>query len=151
MAALTLPRAAAQDSLNAEQQALRSELYEFLKGEGYLPEIDGDGDIAYKADGAKHWITVSDVDSSPFFVTVMRGAPYVEDYDYDRVLHAADELNLYKTAKVEAYDGFAVIKSSMYLRDAEDFTDVFPKLLEVMDDLYDDFLYEYENATLCGE
>ena len=50
-----------------------------------------------------------------------------------------------------AYDGFAVIKSSMYLRDAEDFTDVFPKLLEVMDDLYDDFLYEYENATLCGE
>lgn len=151
MAALTLPRAAAQNSLNAEQQALRSELYDFLKGEGYLPEIDGDGDIAFKAEGAKHWITVSDVDSSPFFVTVMRGAPYVEDYDYDRVLHAADELNLYKTAKVEAYDGFAVIKSSMYLRDAEDFTDVFPKLLEVMDDLYDDFLYEYENATLCGE
>ena len=49
MAALTLPRAAAQESLNAEQQALRSELYEFLKGEGYLPEIDGDGDIAFKA------------------------------------------------------------------------------------------------------
>ena len=42
-------------------------------------------------------------------------------------------------------------RSPMYLRDAEDFTDVFPKLLEVMDDLYDDFLYEYENATLCGE
>ena len=103
MAALTLPRAAAQDSLNAEQQALRSELYDFLKGEGYLPEIDGDGDIAFKAEGEMHWITVSDVDSSPFFVTVMRGAPYVEDYDYDRVLHAADELNLYKTAKVEAY------------------------------------------------
>ena len=40
MAALTLPRAVAQDSLNAEQQALRSELYDFLKGEGYLPEID---------------------------------------------------------------------------------------------------------------
>ncbi len=36
MAALTLPRAVAQDSLNAEQQALRSELYDFLKGEGYL-------------------------------------------------------------------------------------------------------------------
>ena len=51
MAALTLPRAAAQDSLNAEQQALRSELYDFLKGEGYLPEIDGDGDIAFKAEG----------------------------------------------------------------------------------------------------
>ena len=27
----------------------------------------------------------------------------------------------------------------------------FRRLLEVMDDLYDDFLYEYENATLCGE
>ena len=151
MAALTLPRAAAQDSLNAEQQALRSELYEFLKGEGYLPEIDGDGDIAFKAEGEMHWITVSSADSSPFFVTVIRSAPYVENYDYDRVLHAADELKLYKTDKVEAKDGFAVIKSSMYLRDAEDFTDVFPKLLEVMDDLYDDFLYEYENATLCGE
>ena len=50
-----------------------------------------------------------------------------------------------------SYDGFPDIKSPMYLRDAEDFTDVFPKLLEVMDDLYDDFLYEYENATLCGE
>ena len=110
MAALTLPRAAAQDSLNAEQQALRSELYEFLKGEGYLPEIDGDGDIAFKAEGEMHWITVSSADSSPFFVTVIRSAPYVENYDYDRVLHAADELNLYKTVKVEANDGFAVIK-----------------------------------------
>ena len=48
-----------------------------------------------------HWITVSSADSSPFFVTVIRSAPYVENYDYDRVLHAADELNLYKTVKVE--------------------------------------------------
>ena len=151
MAALTLPRAAAQDSLNAEQQALRSELYDFLKGEGYLPEIDGDGDIAFKAEGEMHWITVSSADSSPFFVTVIRSAPYVENYDYDRVLHAADELNLYKTVKVEANDGFAVIKSSMYLRRAAAFENVFPKLLEVMDDAYEDFIREYENTRMCGE
>ena len=91
------------------------------------------------------------MDDSPYYVTIMRGAPYIEDYDYDRVLHAADELNLYKTAKVEAYDDFAVIKSSMYLRRASAFEDVFDKLLEVMDDVYEDFVPEYKNARLCGE
>lgn len=151
MAALAMPRAAAQKTLTAEQTALRTELFNFLKCEGYLPEIDEDGDIAFKAEGNKHWITVSDVDSSPFYVTIMRGAPYIENYDYNRVLHAADELNLYKTCKVEAYDGFAIITSSMYLRHASAFQDVFHKLLEVMDDLYDDFIQEYENATLCRQ
>ena len=141
MAALAMPRAAAQKTLTAEQTALRTELFDFLKCEGYLPEIDEDGDIAFKAEGNKHWITVSDVDSSPFYVTIMRGAPYIENYDY----------NLYKTCKVEAYDGFAIITSSMYLRHASAFQDVFHKLLEVMDDLYDDFIQEYENATLCGQ
>ncbi|HIW98293.1 MAG TPA: hypothetical protein H9866_07395 [Candidatus Tidjanibacter gallistercoris] len=149
--ALALPQAAAQEELSADQRALRTELYDFLKREGYVPEIDGDGDIAFKVQGDTHWITVSAVDDSPYYVTIMRGAPYIEDYDYDRVLHAADELNLYKTAKVEAYDDFAVIKSSMYLRRASAFEDVFDKLLEVMDDVYEDFVPEYKNARLCGE
>ena len=31
------------------------------------------------------------------------------------------------------------------------FENVFPKLLEVMDDAYEDFIREYENARMCGE
>ncbi len=76
----------------------------------------------------------------------------MENYDYDRVLHAADELNLYKTVKVEANDGFAVIKSSPCISAVPPLSkNVFPKLLEVMDDAYEDFIREYENARMCGE
>ena len=53
MAALAMPRAAAQKTLTAEQTALRTELFDFLKCEGYVPEIDEDGDIAFKAEGNK--------------------------------------------------------------------------------------------------
>lgn len=137
--------------LTSGQKELRTELFNFLRGSGYSPSIDEDGDIEFEANGVYHWVVVSENDTDPYYVTVMRAAPYVEDYDYDRVLHACDELNLYKTVKVEPLDEYAVIKSALYLYRASALTDVFFKVLEVMDDAYDDFEYEYYNAPLCRQ
>ena len=150
-ALLVFGSANAQKDFTTGQKELRSELFNFLRGSGYAPSIDRDGDIAFEANGSHHWIIISATDTDPYYVTVMRGAPFVEIYNYDRVLHACDELNLYKTVKVEPLDEYAIIKSSLYLYRASALTDVFFKILEVMDNAYDDFTYEYNNASLCGE
>lgn len=150
-ALLAFGSANAQKDFTTGQKELRSELFNFLRGNGYSPSIDSDGDIAFEANGSHHWIIISATDTDPYYVTVMRGAPFVEIYNYDRVLHACDELNLYKTVKVEPLDEYAIIKSSLYLYRASALTDVFFKILEVMDNAYDDFTYEYNNASLCGE
>lgn len=143
--------ASAQDDFTSGQLELRTELFNFIRGCGYTPSIDDDGDIEFEANGRTHWAIINERDTDPYYVTIMRFAPYVSDYDYDRVLHAGDELNLYKMVKVEPLDDHAVIKSSMYLYDASALTDVFFKILEVMDNAYDDFTYEYTHASLCGE
>lgn len=150
-ALLAFGSANAQKDFTPGQKELRSELFNFLRGSGYSPSIDSDGDIAFEANDHHHWIIISTTDTDPYYVTVMRGAPFVEIYNYDRVLHACDELNLYKTVKVEPLDEYAIIKSSLYLYRASALTDVFFKILEVMDNAYDDFTYEYNNASLCGE
>ncbi len=148
--ALALPQAKAQDGLSEAQKNLRTEIFGFLKNEGFVPEIDDDGDITFKREGHAHWIIVSRNDDSPMFVTMMRSAPYVENYDKNRALHASEELNLYKTVKVECADDYAVIKSQMYLTDPAAFESVFYQLLEVMSNAYGDYPSEYAGATPCG-
>lgn len=143
--------ASAQTDFTSGQLELRTELFNFIRGCGYTPSIDADGDIEFEANNDTHWVIISETDTDPYYITVIRFAPYVSDYDYDRVLHAGDELNLYKTVKVEPMDEYAIIKSSMYLYNASALTDVFFKILEVIGNAYDDFTYEYTHASLCGE
>lgn len=144
LAALLL--AAAQTGakdLSSRQLRLRTDIYEFLRDEGYRPEIDSDGDIEFKSEGHWYWVIINENDEHPMFVTLMRYAPYIESFDPEQAFDATKELNLYKTAKVEINDDSAIIKSQMYLNSAEPFTDVFYKLKEIIDNVYDDFKMEY--------
>lgn len=135
----------AQD-LSDNQLKLRTQISKFLKSQGYSPEIDPDGDIMFRADGYHHWVVISRVDDDPMFVSLLRLAPYIPDFDPEQAFRASRELNLYKTAKLEIYDEGAGIKSQMYLKSWEAFADVFYKMMEVIDNVYTDFVYEYENA-----
>ena len=58
--------------LNSEQLALRNEIMSFLKEEGYMPEIDSDGDIKFKSEGNDFYVTVSATDENPMYVTLFR-------------------------------------------------------------------------------
>ncbi len=60
-------------------KAERSRLYaDFLKGEGYSPEVDNDGDLHFKYEGRTYFILIQDNDPG-FFRLVLPGIWSIDD------------------------------------------------------------------------
>lgn len=75
MGLLILPSisfAQSDSGLNSEQLALRTDLFNFLKEEGFMPELDSDGDIKFKSEGQPYYIRVSKTDENPMYVVLFR-------------------------------------------------------------------------------
>ena len=91
-ALLVFGSANAQKDFTTGQKELRSELFNFLRGSGYAPSIDSDGDIAFEANGSHHWIIISATDTDPYYATGMRGPHFVQPSNSVRVSHPSDAL-----------------------------------------------------------
>lgn len=139
--------AAEEKKLNSDQLALRSEIVTFLKEEGYMPEIDSDGDIAFKIEGTRYYVSISATDENPMYLSFFSSFNNPSDYSPDVVLMASKELNKYKGVKVTCYDNSFRISCDLYLRDAELFKESFYKVKSQMSSVQSDFLNECKNAS----
>ena len=60
------------DELNLAQLRLRGDIKNFIQQEGYMPEIDEDGDIKFKKEGETFYVMVNSSDVSPMYVVLSK-------------------------------------------------------------------------------
>lgn len=141
---------AANDDLNSEQIALRRSILNFIREEGFSPEIDTDGDIEFKYEGRYYYVRVYSADVNPMFVNLFSSYNYPVDYSQETVLLATKELNMYKGVKLLCFEDAYSINAQMYLRDAELFKSSFYKLLLQIKNVRDDVVSECEKVGGSG-
>lgn len=136
----------ATDSFTQSQLKLRKDIELFLKEEGFMPEIDSDGDVKFKKEGKTYYVVINKKNESPMFLELIYPCNYSEKYPSDIVNMAATELNKYKGIKIRCYESIFYIKSDMFLVSAETFKYAFYSLMTNIGYVIDDFHEECENA-----
>lgn len=130
-----------------EQLALRNEISNFLKEEGFMPEIDSDGDIKFTSDEQTYYVSISTVDENPMYISLFTVSFNPSEYSTDAVVMATKSLNKYKGVKVVCFDTSYNICAELYLRDADLFKESFYKLKSQIDNVRGDFLDECKNIA----
>lgn len=132
------------DNLNQQQQKLRDEIKIFLSEEGFMPEIDSDGEIHFKKEGRNYYVSISDTDTAPMYVSLSIAFDYPEGYSTDICKLAANEMNRYKAIKTVCYDSGFYIRAEMFLNDPNQFKCSFHIHMVIMDHVREDFIDECE-------
>ena len=83
----------AQKDLNSSQLKLRTEIFNFLKEEGFAPEIDKDGDIKFKRQGNYHYVIIAENNESPMYVEMERYVAVPEKYS-DTSVHFSSSVHV---------------------------------------------------------
>lgn len=133
----------AQKDLNSSQLKLRTEIYNFLREEGYAPEIDSDGDIAFKRSGERYYIIISEVNDSPMYVRFEHYWTVPDQYTGIVARLAAENLTRqYKAIKCYYLSSSETMKiaADMFLRSSEPFKQVYYQLCSSLDDMESDLM-----------
>lgn len=138
--------AQSDSGFNSEQLALRTDLFNFLKEEGFMPELDSDGDIKFKSEGQPYYIRVSKTDENPMYVVLFRSFNNPDEYSAETIAMASTKLNFYKGVKVLCFDKSFRIGAELYVRNAEPVKSAFYKLKGIIDSVKSDFLDECKNV-----
>ena len=133
--------------LNGEQLGLRNELFTFLKEEGFMPEIDSDGDIKFKSEGHPYYIRISNTNDNPMYVVLFRQFSNPEEYSAETVAMASTKLNLSKGVKVLCFENSFRIGAELFVRSAEPVKDAFFKIKEIIDNVKQAFLDECQKVV----
>lgn len=133
--------------LTPSQIKLRNEIQAFLKEEGFMPEIDSDGDIRFKKEGNTYYVRVNPNDESPMYVSLFSPYNYSEKYDKDIVILASEKLNRYKGVKVVCYETSFSIQGDMFVVSSEAFKFTFYKIISQIVNIEDDLLKECSNVS----
>lgn len=139
--------ASAQRDYNSSQLSLRTNIRQFLAEEGFMPEIDSDGDVKFKKEGKVYYVSVSSTDTSPMYLCLFINFSYGEKYTRQRVERNSNELNLYKGVKLVCYDNGYSYRAEMFLTNADAFRYTFYKLMEQLESMRDE-LIELMDSTV---
>lgn len=137
----------AADGLTSGQFKLRNEIQNFLKEEGFMPDIDSDGDIRFKKEGSTYYININPVDETPMFVSLFIPYNYSEKYTEDIVKLASAELNKYKGVKVVCYENNFSLQADMYVVSSEAFKFAFYKIMSQIISVEGDLMEECSNVS----
>lgn len=116
--------------LNAQQSKLRDDILTFLREEGFMPEIDSDGDIFFKREGMKWYIRISSTDNAPMFIDLSRFYKYDENYTRDKLIAMQETLNAYKGVKLTLGERLYSCSAEMYVVNADPLKYAFYKLIK---------------------
>lgn len=127
-------------NFNKEQLALRTDVFNFLKVEGYMPEIDSDGDIKFKSQGKEFYFSVSESNTNPMHVILFMYFSKPSGYSEECIIKAGSELNKQKGAKVVFFDDSFMIVSEMFVRQSEAVLEAFYSMMENIEEVKDNFI-----------
>ncbi len=126
--------------LTSKQRQLRTEIVSFLKTEGYMPEIDSDGDVKFKSEGKTYYIIIDETESDPMYLSINIMFEYSDSGRYSRsgMERILPDFSRRKAVKVELYDNTICLCASYFLTSAEQFKTTFYRTMRALRSLYDD-------------
>lgn len=118
------------DGLTSAQLKLRDDVFMFLKEEGYVPEIDSDGDIKFKKEGIVYYVSINEKNETPMYLVLEAVFPYTATNTHAKVVGALEEMNMYKAVKILCFDKSYSCRAEMFLTNAEHFKYTFYKHID---------------------
>lgn len=131
------PAAAESVSTAKTKEQLQAIYMDALKAEGYAPEIKGGRDIGFKKEGQIYGVGVND-EGPPFFVEIYRAFAFEVGGDedlrktYDKMTEVTTRTKAVKVYLIDDKKGL-VFGAQFYLKNPEDFRDLFPIYLSAID------------------
>lgn len=123
----------------------------FLKGEGYSPEVDRDGDVNFKFEGVTYFIAVDEKDSAYFRLVCYPFWKIDGQAELERSLVAADyATRKTKVAKVYIVNDRVWTATEIFVASPGDFRAVFKRCLTALPASVTNFatrMREIQNAT----
>lgn len=105
----------------------------YLQAEGYVPRIDEDGDVVFKAEGVTYILFGAEDDPDYFRLAVPNFWRIGDDDERLRVLVAAAAITAQmKVAKVQVLRDSVWVSVEMFVSPIENFTRVFPRSLRML-------------------
>ncbi len=134
------------DELTSEQLNFRTDVFNFIKEEGFAPYIDNsDNSIMFKREGVQFWITVGD--DSPFYVEFHREGMGCSDADISKVLWTVNELNrIKKCVKCIKMNDSVVIVIELFSHSSEEFKYLFYQSIKALNSAYSELQDTYSTA-----
>lgn len=114
---------------STSQKRLRSDIVTYLQEEGYMPEIDSDGDVKFKKGGLIYYVLIDKRDETPMYLSIALFYDYDATFTKERIAASLFRLNLKKGVKVLGFDNRYSYRAEMYLTDAQQFKGTFNKLI----------------------
>ena len=115
------------------QLRLRNDIQSFIRAEGFVPEIDSDGDVKFKKEGLVYYVSIDERDTDPMYVRLFRYHSYTTSRTHAKIVAHAADFCIKKMAKVVTFDDSYYVQSELYLTSAEAFKNIFYKMLSQVD------------------
>lgn len=116
-----------------QRQLLQNKYIDFLKKEGFAPQIDEDGDILFKFEGYSYYIQVNDDDEQFFRIMLTNIWPISGPEEMNRVLIATDYSNsTSKTAKIFVVRNDVWITAELLIENPDSYQKVFMRALRLI-------------------
>lgn len=127
----------------AIKERLTAEYLEFVKGEGFVPSIDKDGDITFKVEGKSHYLEVYG-EEFPQYFAIFRVVGFPEDEDRDKAREVVNTVNSrIRSVKAVLYDKYIYYSIEVSAVDSETFKCLFSRYVSQLDSAVDLFAEEY--------
>jgi hypothetical protein len=126
---------AQSNTADPSMQQLQLMYLKYLKKEGYLPEIDSDGDVLFKKEGNSYFIDVRGQQKDPSYFRIILPGIFRIDNKTERlmVLIAADHVNsTVKVVKFYTVENHTWAAVEIFISKTEDFKDIFPRLMSTL-------------------
>lgn len=130
------------------RESLQKLYSDFLKEEGYKPEVDEDGDVRFKHEGMTYFIQVDDSDPQ-FFRLILANIWEIESEDEMRnVFAAADHSNAQsKVSKVFTVKNNVWVSIELFVEKPEEFRGVFRRCLSALQNGTQNFVVKMKEGS----
>ncbi|MEM7700158.1 MAG: hypothetical protein AAF236_17320 [Verrucomicrobiota bacterium] len=130
-----------QTSHAQSEEDLQRLYIDYLRAEGYRPEIDSDGDVRFKREGKTYFIEVAEDDLEFFHLVLANIWPIESEAERVEVKNAADHSNaLSKVSKVHTVNDNVWVSIEIFVASPEDFMGIFRRSLSALDNGVDNFV-----------
>ena len=120
----------AADELNEKQNALRSELLTTLGKDGFNPDYDSDGDIYFKYEDTKYYVSIDSRWTDPFLITVFAYYTYDEVHTNAVMTNCISLVGQLKAVKLYCRKNQYLYECELFCTDATIFKNTYKTMLE---------------------
>lgn len=132
--------------LNSTQKKLKTDIFNYLKKEVSNLTDYSATDLKFTHNGITFFVSISESDYSPMYVTMYAGFNLPNTYKKEVVALAAPTLNSYKGVKFYSGDDYIKLQAELFMNDYKPFATSFHSLINVMGTIKNAFDEAYEKA-----